>query len=96
MFDVHSLVDSSQYPCKAGTFIPLLYLRKLRLREVGEFGQDHMVNEEKAGISIHLIPTPEPLLHMDYSACNIWACLRSLEDRFPWWELVGTQPVQAK
>lgn len=49
MSDVHSLMESSQ-PCEVGTCILILQLRKLRLREVRKFGQDHTVNEGEAGI----------------------------------------------
>ena len=43
MSNVHSSMKSSQQPHEMGTYIPILQLRKLRLRGVRKVGQDHTV-----------------------------------------------------
>ena len=45
MSNVHYSMKSSQQPHEVGTYIPILQLRKLRLRGVREFGQDHTVKK---------------------------------------------------
>lgn len=50
LVDVYSLIKSSQQLCEVGAFILSLQLRKLRLRRVRKFGQDHTVKEWQAEI----------------------------------------------
>lgn len=45
-----TLIWSLQQPCEVGRvdiIISVLYMRKLSLREVSEFAQDHVVNQNK-------------------------------------------------